>query len=161
MRYLAALACVVGLVSSAAFAQSSFVTNSVQQTLNINDPLNHAYQQTSSTSCSLAGTCELSFPAVPHKVLLLHVSCFFIEQGGHTPPTQAAVLISGPAGTSTQNQLQVFYSGPNTNVSGDYNFGINSDAYLIYAKGDQPVVALITSSVSVVNLSCTLSGYHN
>jgi hypothetical protein len=160
MRYSAVLACAGLLLSQAASAQSAFVTNSVQQTLNVNDPLNHTYQQAASTSCSLAGVCELSFPAMTHKTLLLHVSCFLVENG-QTPPTQVAVLVNGPGGTATQNQLPFFADGQNANVGGDYNFSINSDTYLIYTRGEIPQVAVVTSGVSAANFSCTISGYHN
>lgn len=159
MRYISILACAGLLFSQAASAQA-FVSNSVQQTLNVNDPLNHTYQQAAQTSCSLAGVCEITFPAVTHKTLLRHVSCFLVENGP-TQPTQIAVLVNGPSGTGTQNQLPFFPDGANANVSGDYNFSVNSDTYLIYTKGEIPQVAVITSGVSASNFSCTLSGYHN
>jgi hypothetical protein len=160
MRYFGILACAAFALPLAASAQSPFVTNSVQQTLNVNDPLNHTYQQEKSTRCSLAGNCEIFFPKVQHMVLIQHVACFIVKSGSSNPPSEA-VLSNNLQNVTGANQLQVFYFNQNTFVTTDYNFGINTDTDVIVLKGNVPTISVVISEGTMDNLDCTLSGYHN
>lgn len=160
MRYFGILACAALALPLAASAQTPFVTNSVQQTLNVNDPLNHAYQQQQSTSCSTSGNCEIIFPKTLHATLIQHVSCIIVEAGSSQAPTNAA-LFENQFNSKGSNQLPVFLYGANTFVAGDFNFGINTDAELIVSKGDQPTIEIATTAGTLPTLQCTLTGYHN
>ncbi len=109
------------------------------------------YQQFLTTNCTFQGDCALVFPALTERVLMLRASCSFSLTVSAS--VISAVLVSQDFGA--RDFLQVFAYGPN---EGSTIYGINSDAYLFYKKGQQPRIDIYSVGAPVSNLFCTLSG---
>jgi len=148
MRRTAPLAAVAFTVASAAHGAPALVEN-------IDEPTRHPYQQTGANNCSLAGDCEVAFPAVTAgETLLLHASCSFSMAS--TGAITSAILSSSFGGPA--DALPVFTYGTFDGVT---NYVINASTYLFSAKGDQPRLDVFAASMPVQGLVCTISGYSN
>lgn len=120
------------------------------------NPLSQAYQQSQSASgCTNPGDCAIVFAAVPSKTIVTHVSCiFFLTSDG---VVVNALLTEQNAG-GQHNSLQTYAFETS---SGDTNYGINSETYLIFTKDQEPRIDVYSSGEPVQFLNCTISGFHS
>ncbi|MGC2170689.1 MAG: hypothetical protein WA555_12910 [Candidatus Sulfotelmatobacter sp.] len=125
---------------------------------NVSDPTNHPYQEFASTSCTGLGLCAVQFPAITtDRTLILHASCSFeLPTGTSTAGSIGGAYLVHP-NSNPYNALQAFVY---TNSGGVTNFGINSETYLFFTKGQIPEIDVFGNNAPVVDLSCTLSGYY-
>ncbi|MGA8152067.1 MAG: hypothetical protein WB952_14030 [Terriglobales bacterium] len=124
------------------------------QVRNIADPVHHPYQQFAIANCTIQGDCAIVFPAMSGtRTLILHASCNFALATGNS----ISYAMLGIQNANPRNSLQVFANGSS---SGFTAYGINSDTYLFYEKGDQPRIDVFGLGGPVQNLTCTVSGYY-
>lgn len=122
---------------------------------NVQDPVQHPYQEYAVMQCTTPGPCEIVFPAITTGLTLIqHVSCYF--EVDRTANITFAVL--GRVGSNPINLLQFFSYGPD---SSDIAYGINADTYLFFEKGQQPYIEVNSNTAPVQGLQCTLSGYYH
>jgi hypothetical protein len=121
---------------------------------NIQDPIDHPYQQRVYAPCTQAGDCAAIFPATTAKrTLVLHASCIFsIVNGGSV----IEAVLSEPS-SAVQNAFQSFKSGTESTST---VYGINAETYMFFEKGQQPRLDVFSSDQPVNGLACTLSGYY-
>jgi hypothetical protein len=119
--------------------------------------LRHPYQASASNkSCLFQGDCSVVFRAIlGRRVLILHASCdFFLASGG----TVQNVVLSGAnvGGGNPRNVLPAFSFAPqNTGTA----WGVNASTHLFFNHGDQPRIDVVSGTVQVQSLDCTISGY--
>ena|SRR5271168_1918167 len=87
------------------------------------------------------------------RVHSIRASCSFSP--ATTGSIGFAALYSPTA--NPRNYLQAFPYAAN---NGSTNFGINSDTYLFFTKGQQPTIEVFANSAPVQGLNCTVSGYY-
>ena len=120
----------------------------------MSNPIHHPYQQfADSGTCQYAGDCAIVFLATTAaSTLIQHVSCeFYLASGG----TVSKTTLSGPGG----NDRNMFPAFAYAAQQGGTPYGLNADAYLFLAKGEQPRVDVFSNGAPVQYLDCTISGY--
>jgi hypothetical protein len=153
MRLIPAAALAASFLSASAASAVPFEPSSASNAAI--DPIANYYQKhESSTKCKPAAFCTLKFPKITEtRVLITHVTCD-AEMASGTSIISAKLLTNIPASFS---YLPVFSGTP---FDGSVVFGINTDTYEFFNKGDVPVM-LVGFTGSTTLLECTLAGYHD
>jgi hypothetical protein len=121
------------------------------------DQLRHPYQAyAANTKCLFQGNCSVVFRSIlGARVVILHASCeFFLASGG----VVQKVTLSGAnfGGANARNILPAFaYASQNTGTA----WAVNADTHLFFNHGDQPRIDVLSGTVQVQSLDCTISGY--
>lgn len=140
--------CITGL-PHLALADAGADATSVK---NVYDPLLNNYQEKVVFNCTVEN-CQFLASTVTKTTLIQHISCGFSMSASAVVVT-AYLTDFDSAATDFINPFS--YGTANAAA---YR-GINADTFLIYKKGMQPRIAIITSGDVAGPLSCTLSGYH-
>jgi hypothetical protein len=147
-RWLSAIVFAILLASTGSATAPTTVVNA-------NDPTRHPYQQVGGDSCAAAGDCAIDFPAITAgETIIQHVSCTFQVPTG----SSIAWIALGSVGYAQFNYLPVFSYG---NYADTTTYGINTDTYLLYTKGQMPRMNVDTNTGAVTEYGCTLTGYYN
>jgi hypothetical protein len=132
-------------------------TNAAAQSTDVVDHANPVYRPyqlfASSNICQYQGDCAVFFPAATaSETLITRVSCqFALASGG----TVVGAVLSGP-NSSARDIIPVFSYAPSSSST---TYGINSDVYLFFNKGEAPEFDVYSSGEPVQGLQCTVSGY--
>lgn len=139
---------------AAPFPVADATTTTTSRVENVLDPVKRSYQVSATSNCSVAGVCQIQFPATLNEnTLILHVSCgFLIASGGSV----VEAYLNGDGG-SNANFLAVSQYSPGAN--GDTVNIINTATYYFLAKGKKPQIDVLTVGTAAQSMQCTLEGY--
>jgi len=143
------------ILSMTAAANAFAATSPALPVNNVNDPVNHPFQQTVLTSCNAQTfSCVATFTMQASMTLIQHVSCVW------NVPVDTAV------GSVTSAELWNASSGDNNWLPvsswSSSNFGfLNTDTYLFALGGSTVDANVQLASPGANGINCTISGYHN
>jgi hypothetical protein len=154
-HHITGLALSLGLLAAAPASAQTPVT----QTNDINNSVNHPFQEAAKSKCLNTSLRTLNFAkATAPRTVIEHLSCLISLNGnGAQAPSLAELTILGP---NISNYLPIFSYGPATFSGGD-GYGINGDTKLFASKGDKPQLVIGIVAGSVQEIDCTISGYHS